>query len=231
MALINQSGGVIIGNQTLALTIDTGTRTIVNAGLIENTGKGGTAVISAVNNTGTLMVASAGTLTLAGAVTGAGVARIGGGTLYAKSKFTENVTFAGTTGVLELGVSTTYTGAVTGLSKTGTDWLDLADIGFTSGVTKATYSGTTASGTLTVTDGTHVAHIKLLGNFTTSTFTASSDGHGGTKVVDPAALGSTSSAAPLAQAMASMAPGAAAVSEHGAMSASLVPSLFGVKAA
>jgi hypothetical protein len=231
LALINQAGGQIIGNQTLALTIDTGTRTIVNAGLIENTGKGGTVVLSAVNNTGTLMAATVGTLTLAGAVTGAGVGRITGGTLYAKSKFTENVTFAGATGVLELGLSTAYTGAVTGLSKTGTDWLDLADIAFTSGVTKATYSGTTTSGTLTVTDGAHTAHIKLMGDYTASTFTVSSDGHGGTKVVDPAAPGSTPSAAPLAQAMAGMVHGAAAISEHPSISASRIAPLFGVRAA
>ncbi|HXU99359.1 MAG TPA: hypothetical protein VG166_02555 [Caulobacteraceae bacterium] len=227
MALVNEAGGQIIGNQTLALILDTGARTIANAGLIENTGKGGTMIMSAVNNTGTLMAGAAGTLTLAGTVTGAGVGRINGGTLYAKNKFTQNVTFAGTTGVLELGVATAYTGAVSGLSKTGTDWLDLADIAFTSGVTKATYSGTTASGTLTVTDGTHTAHIKLMGNYTASTFTVSSDGHGGTKVVDPAAA-STPSAAPLAQAMAGLVAGPAPVSQHPSSSEALMPSLFGV---
>jgi hypothetical protein len=38
---------------------------------------------------------------------------------------------------------------------------------------------------LTVTDGTHTAKITLVGDYTGSTFTVSSDGHGGTKVVDP----------------------------------------------
>ena len=38
---------------------------------------------------------------------------------------------------------------------------------------------------LTVTDGTHTANIALLGNYLASTFVASSDGHGGTLVVDP----------------------------------------------
>jgi hypothetical protein len=86
--------------------------------------------------------------------------------------------------------------------------LDLADIGFTSGVTKATYKGTTASGTLTVTDGTHTARIILIGNYTASTFTASSDGHGGTDVVDPpaASVGRTPPAQPLVAAMASFSP-------------------------
>ena len=49
----------------------------------------------------------------------------------------------------------------------------------------ATFAGTASGGTLTVTDGTHTAHIALRGNFTASTFTTSSDGHGGTIVVDP----------------------------------------------
>jgi hypothetical protein len=42
---------------------------------------------------------------------------------------------------------------------------------------------------MTVTDGSHTAHIGLAGNFTASTFTTSSDGHGGAIVVDPASQG------------------------------------------
>ena len=60
-----------------------------------------------------------------------------------------------------------------------------------SGSTKATYSGTTSSGTLTVTDGTHTAHIKLTGDYTASTFVAAGDGHGGTLIHDPTKLGPT----------------------------------------
>jgi hypothetical protein len=36
-----------------------------------------------------------------------------------------------------------------------------------------------------VSDGTHTASIALLGNYSLANFTASSDGHGGTSVVDP----------------------------------------------
>ncbi|WP_291736527.1 hypothetical protein, partial [Bradyrhizobium sp.] len=50
-----------------------------------------------------------------------------------------------------------------------------------------TFSGNTTRGTLTVTDGTVTASVALLGNYMASTFTASSDGHGGTLVVDPPA--------------------------------------------
>ncbi len=186
MTLINQAGGTIYGNQATALTIDTGAATIANAGIIENTGTGGTIVKSAINNTGTLE-AIAGTITLDGAVTGSGTVRITAGTADFVSTFAENVAFAaGSTGTLELGKSTTYTGSISGFSKTGTNFLDLADIAFISGTTKATFSGTTTSGVLTVTDGTHTAKITLTGNYLSSTFVVATDGHGGTLVHDPA---------------------------------------------
>jgi hypothetical protein len=139
-----------------------------------------------------------------GAVTGAGLVKIGGGVADFGSTFSENVTFTSTTGVLELSHSQTYAGHVTGLSATGSSSLDLLDITF-GGATKATYSGTTTSGTLTVTDGTHTAKITLEGDYAGHTFTASSDGHGGTTVVDPTTPtsgGHTTPLAPLVTAMA-----------------------------
>lgn len=45
------------------------------------------------------------------------------------------------------------------------------------------YTGDTSGGTLTVTDGTNTAAIALLGNYLTSTFVSSNDGHGGTRIV------------------------------------------------
>jgi hypothetical protein len=162
---------------------------VTNASVIETSGK--SAVLSlkgAVANTGTLYAAG-GVLSVTGAVTGTGSARISVGTLDLGSTFTQNVTFAGTTGVLELAKSATYTGTITGFSKTATTSLDLLDIAFVAG-TKATYSGTATSGTLTVTDGTHTAHLKFSGNYLTSTWVVSTDSHGGTKVVDPMKPGS-----------------------------------------
>jgi hypothetical protein len=41
-----------------------------------------------------------------------------------------------------------------------------------------------SGGKFTVADGTHTANIALLGNYLASTFVASSDGHGGTYVVE-----------------------------------------------
>ncbi|MGI9170806.1 MAG: hypothetical protein ACR2FH_11650, partial [Caulobacteraceae bacterium] len=43
------------------------------------------------------------------------------------------------------------------------------------------------AGVLTITDGTHTARIDLRGDYLGDVFTATSDGHGGTRVVDPAA--------------------------------------------
>ncbi len=184
MILVNQAGGVIDGDATLGLVIDTGANTIANAGTIEATGAGGLTIAGAVANTGVL-AATVGTLTVNGAVTGAGKVLIDGGTADFTSTFNQKVRFVtGAAGVLELARSRIYTGAIVGFSRTGDTSLDLADIAF-GGSTRVSYSGTTTSGVLTVTDGTHSAHIKLRGDYTASTFNVSSDGHGGTTLVDP----------------------------------------------
>ena len=82
-----------------------------------------------------------------------------------------------------------YTGTISGFSLTGGTSLDLRDIGFVS-PTEAVFSGTASGGTLTVSDGTHTARITLAGDYTGSTFTASSDSHGGVIIVDPPATAS-----------------------------------------
>ena len=173
MILINEAAGLINGNDTKALIIDTGANTIVNDGFIEATGAGGVTVKSAVAGTGSAQVTD--------------------GTLFFASSFSQNVAF-GTAGVLELADSEIYTGSISGFSKTGHTSLDLLDIGFV-GSTEATFSGTKTGGVLTVTDGTHTAKINLEGNYLSSTFVASSDGHGGTIVIDPRSKGGA--AAPL----------------------------------
>ncbi len=183
-SLVNRALGVVNANGAAALTL--GVTTATNAGLIEATGAGGLVIQSAVKNNGTL-AAQGGTLTVNGAVTGMGRATVNGATLDFASSFTQNVAFTGTAGVLELARSQSYTGRVSGFSKTGGTSLDLRDIAFVS-ANEATFS----RGILTVTDGTHTAHIRLAGNFTGSTFIASSDGHGGVTVIDPPNGGSAS---------------------------------------
>jgi len=192
LTLINEAKGLIVGSHAIALTIDTGAGAIVNAGRIVADGAGGVIIKSAVENGGLLEVET-GVMTVEGAVSGAGAGVISAGTLDFTSSFTQKVVFRGASGVLDLAQSQAYTGTVVGFSTTGGTALDLGDIGFV-GSTEATFAGTASGGTLTVTDGTHTAHIALAGDYTASTFTASSDGHGGTLVVDPTAALPTATA-------------------------------------
>ena len=94
----------------------------------------------------------------------------------------QSVTFAGTTGTLKLEDPQAFTGLVSGLS--GADAIDLSGFAYGANVT-ATYLGNATGGTLTVTDGAETARIALSGNYLSSTWTLSSDGKGGTVVVDP----------------------------------------------
>jgi hypothetical protein len=94
----------------------------------------------------------------------------------------QSITFTGTTGTLKLDDALAFTGQISGL--TGSDALDLANISF-GAKTTATFSGNANGGTLTVTDGIHAAHIALLGDYLKSGWTLSSDGKGGTVLVDP----------------------------------------------
>ena len=98
----------------------------------------------------------------------------------------------GTTGTLKLDHSLGFAGNVSGL--TGADALDLSDVRYGAN-TRATFSGNTNGGTLAVTDGSHTAQIALLGDYTHSGWTLSSDGNGGTIVIDPPLTGSPSGGA------------------------------------
>ncbi len=191
LTLINDKGATILGRGSTGLTIDTGTAIIVNGGLIEASADHVT-VKTAIANTGTLLAYNGGTLTLDGAITGNGRAKVESGTLDIEGSFSQTVTFAGGAGTLELAHSQAYGGTVANFSLGGGTALDLEDIGYTKGVTTATFKENAAgtSGVLTVTDRTHTAKITLAGNFSSSTFTTSGDGHGGTKVVDPPASAS-----------------------------------------
>jgi hypothetical protein len=104
-----------------------------------------------------------------------------GETLELTSDFPGEVSFAAPTGVLELFNSSSFAGTVAGMG--GQDTIDLVDIDPTK-VQTPSYSGDVSGGTLAVTDGSHTANIALLGNYLASTFVTSSDGHGGTSVIN-----------------------------------------------
>jgi hypothetical protein len=107
-----------------------------------------------------------------------------GQTLEIASATSEEISFASNTGTLKLDDSDDFSGTVAGM--TGHDTIDFVDINFPNAQTPS-YLGNTSGGILTVTDGTHTANIALLGNYMASTFVASSDGDGGTSVVNPPA--------------------------------------------
>ena len=108
-----------------------------------------------------------------------------GATVELGSAATDAVVFAGATGTLQLDQSTSFTGTVAGFA--GQDQIDLADIAFSPGTTLG-YAGNAdnSAGTLSVSDGSNMANIALLGSYMASTFAIASDGHGGTLVSDVA---------------------------------------------
>jgi hypothetical protein len=122
-----------------------------------------------VTSVNSATIASGATLELGVAIQGAG--------------FSGTIAFASGPGTLRIDQSSSFGATITGQLATG-DVIDLTDI--TAGA-KATmsYTGNNSPGTLTVSDGAHTAHIALTGNYSLANFIASSDGHGGTQVIDP----------------------------------------------
>jgi hypothetical protein len=104
-----------------------------------------------------------------------------GATLELTQAYAGQAIFAGNSGTLQLDQSTGFSGTVSGLG--GQDQLDLRDIGFgaTTTVGFAANSSNTG-GTLSVSDGTHVAQIALLGQYMANSLVTASDGHGGTAI-------------------------------------------------
>jgi hypothetical protein len=69
------------------------------------------------------------------------------------------------------------------------DEIDLRGLAFSSSSSTLSWtertSGANASGTLTVKEGTSSTTLTLVGSYTASNFSATSDGHGGTLITDP----------------------------------------------
>jgi hypothetical protein len=176
--------GTLLRSNTIKNTGDTGIQTpITVTGTIE-AAYGSLSLANSVTNDGTLET-SGGTLNVSGNVAGTGMAIVNAGTLNFEAGFNQDVSF-GSTGVLELAQSQSFTETITNFSTTTSTSLDLADIGYVSKYSEAIFTGTTSSGVLTVSDGSHTAKINLNGNnFLSSKFYAYSDGHGGTIIKDP----------------------------------------------
>jgi fibronectin-binding autotransporter adhesin len=191
-AQLELEGGQLSGSLTVAkgatvnalsgadLLLATSGKTITNSGLI-SVENGATLTLSGtVRNSGGTLFADAGTLDIAGVVSG-GSTVIGNGTVDIQQASNENVTFQlGGTGGLELDVASTYTGKVSGFGNGGntSQYIDLTNIAFNGNVSRS-YSGNTTSGVLTVmSGGTVVAKINMVGNYTTSSFKLGMDSSG-----------------------------------------------------
>ena len=158
--------------------------TIVSSGGHEYI-EGGTARGTTVETGGHEIASSGGT------VEGA---TLSGGTLELISGSTagsSTIVFAGG-GKLKLDASTSFGGKISGFGIP--DQLDLADIAFGRGTTLGfSEAGNNLSGTLTVTDGTKTADIRLLGQYMAGDFHMATDGSGGTLVTDPPLVAATDS--------------------------------------
>ena len=224
LTLFNNAAGVIDATGTShALIIDTGANVVTNAGLIEATASAGLSISSAIANSGTIL-ANGGNVTLSAAVTGSGTDSLkGASVIEAGGADSNTVAFASTsTGTLKLDQSQLFTGTVTGLSTGKT--IDLANVAI--GTATLSYSGTTTSGVLKVTDGSTTATINLTGKYTKASFNLTNDGSGHTNVTySGTGMSPTPSAAQLASAMAGMGAGAAGQSMVSA-SQTLTPMLL-----
>jgi autotransporter passenger strand-loop-strand repeat protein len=155
------SGGSAVGT-----TVSNGGREYVEAGAV--------ASFTTVLSGGSEFVSSGGTVS--GAALSGGTLEIMSGGLVASS----TIGFAGG-GTLELDNSQAFPSSAT-ISGFGVpDRIDLRDIAFATATLG--YSGNTQSGTLTVTDGAHTAHLALLGMYSAASFHLSPESGGGTGTV------------------------------------------------
>jgi autotransporter passenger strand-loop-strand repeat protein len=210
------SAAVIVGAVEEVVSGGTATGTILGSGGVEIVGTGGAAhglivgsggidlVVSGGTQTGTVVSSGGVDFVVSGTASGAIVVS-GGFEVVSAGSVDSGVTISGgvfdvasggsigsgpvtfaSGGMLVLDASQTFDGLVAGFR--ASDYLDLKDIGFGPGASLSfTEAGSNQSGTLTVTDSTHTAHIELLGNYAAASFISASDGGAGTLIADPAA--------------------------------------------
>jgi autotransporter passenger strand-loop-strand repeat protein len=162
MALVDRVASVsatLLGGQETVLGGGRASGTVVSSGGYELVSSGGSAVATHISG-GTLEVASGGTAS---------------GVVFSSG------------GILQLDASSHLSGTISGFHLG--EEIDLRGLAFSSSSStltwKHTTSGANASGTLTVKEGTSSTTLALVGSYTVSNFSATSDGHGGTLITDP----------------------------------------------
>jgi fibronectin-binding autotransporter adhesin len=160
---------------------------VISSGATETVFSGGTAVSTTVSG-GAETVSSGGTLT--------GATLSGGKVEIMSSGTAGSSTITISSGTLLLDDSQSFNGTVAGLADANQK-IDLADIIFNfASLQPMQYSDSGGSGTLTVTDGIHTAHLALIGTYTVASFKMAADSNSGTIITDPPVSGSTGVASP-----------------------------------
>jgi hypothetical protein len=163
------AAGALSGAGTIASAV-------TNAGSIAAT-SATLSFLGAVTNNG-IADAASGLLSFKNAVSGTGTLEIGTTgslSLLAGAAAGQLVDFLGTTGGLNLSQPSSFLGSIAGFA--GSDKIDLVNT-VSNG---ATYTQGTHGGVLTLTEGTStVATLNFVGTYTSSSFTLTTDNHGGT---------------------------------------------------
>jgi autotransporter passenger strand-loop-strand repeat protein len=179
------SGGVLAGGtvrsggQVFVVAHGTATALVVSSGASGIVQSGGMASATSVV-LGALTVSAGGSLT--GGLSISGGKAIISGTVAAG----QVVKYGGAGGTLALTNGASFAATISGLTGTA-DKIDLLGFAYNSATETKTFteaSGNT-SGTLVVSSGGVTESLTLLGNYVTSNFILSSDGTGGTLIVDP----------------------------------------------
>jgi autotransporter passenger strand-loop-strand repeat protein len=194
------SGGLLVveAGGSASGAIVGGTQDVHGSAINETVQSGGLVVVENGGSVSGLQVDSGGAVdvvsggAVAGAVISGGALEIGSGGLAG------DVTFAsGASSLLQLDGSRLFAGTIAGFGQS--DELDLADIAFNPATTTLGFSesANNLGGTLTVSDGSHVASLALLGQYMAAQFSMASDGHGGTLIGDPSALAANDPGSPV----------------------------------
>jgi len=196
-ATVSSGGSLTVYNGGAASVTDVlngGTETVLSGGVLSGATvvSGGALVISSGATLKSTLVLSGGTATVLGAVA-SGV----------------SVNFATSGGELVLDDAPAFSGTIAGMHD-ASEHVDLGGFAYSSTEKVSwTEAGNKTSGVLSITDGAKTAKLSLVGSYVTSNFVLSSDGAGGTLVVDPpvpvAAANSNANLASFVQAMASFA--------------------------